>query len=526
MKASLVALLALAAAAFALTPQQVVVVYNADSALSQKTARHYASVRGIPDDNLVGLRGLSRRDVSRADFDSKIVEPLLSTARERNWRLPAAVSRGGRRPMYAMVLMPDLPLRVQELPGSDGKVPAPFIPQTRAAIDSELALLGTRYELKSGLNNPVYESEKRFRETPPAVLSVCRIDAPDEKTIRRMIDDPARVEKLGLWGWVVVDSGGKYPMGDKWMREVASLAQRAWQPLFHESSGKTLPHAFPMMKRVAVYFGWYANPANGPFAPSAPAAFRFEPGAVAFHLHSFSCTSLHKTDDWVPALLQRGAAVTAGNVAEPTLHASLRPDIFYNRLLRGYSVAEAGLMATPALSWQGVVMGDPLYRPFAARTVNRVPRDDSFVQWSLMAAECRGNFESMQGKLRRFLAGREGALFAEMFAWFCLENGSASHAAKYFRLALNGSTRPEDKLRTRLMYITTMYARGEEAEAKEMMRRCLDDNVKSPYHAAIDATADVVFRVERERERVEKAAREAEAKARKQAEAQASPKQQ
>lgn len=501
--------LLMSAFACALTPQQVLVVYNAGSPLSKKAAVRYAEVRRVPSENLVGLKGVGKGDVSREQFDSLIRRPLLEAAQEKSWRLPTAVSLGGRKPVYAMVLMPDLPMRVQELPGPDGKVPAPFIPQTRASIDSELSLLGARYELNSGLNNPSFRAERRFADSPPEVLSVCRIDAPDEKSIMRMIEDPARVEQLGLWGWTVVDSGGKYPEGDKWMREVASLAQRAWQPLFHESSGKTLPHAFPMMQRVAVYFGWYANPANGPFSPKAPASFRFEPGAVAFHLHSYSCTSARSATDWVGALLQRGAAVTAGNAAEPTLGASLRPDIFYNRLLRGYTVAEAGLMATPALSWQGVVMGDPLYRPFAARTVNRVPERDVFVQWSLLASSCRGNFDRMQGRLNRYLVGNEGPLFAEMFAWFCLENGSASHASRYFRLALNGSRRVEDQLRNRLMYITTLYAKGEEDEAKELMQRCLDDTVKSPYRAAVDATADVVFRVERARAKAEKEAKEA-----------------
>lgn len=512
MKAWCLALLALIPTLGALTPQQVVVVYNENSALSKKAAQRYAAVRTIPRENLVGLKGLSRNDVSREQFNRLVTEPLLAAAQKNNWRLPAAISRGGRKPVYAMVLMPDLPLRVQELPGPDGKVPSPFIPQTRAAIDSELALLGARYELNSGLINPAYQTDRPFSDTPPAVLSVCRIDAPDEESIMRMITEPAQVEKRGLWGWVVVDSGGKYPEGDTWMREVASLALRAWQPLFHESSGKTLPHAFPMMRRVAVYFGWYANPANGPFSPKAPAAFRFEPGAVAFHLHSFSCTSLHKPEEWVGALLQRGAAVSAGNVAEPTLHASLRPDIFYNRLLRGYTVAEAGLMATPSVSWQGVVLGDPLYRPFAARTVNRVPKDDPFVRWSLLAAGCRGNFEQMQNKLRSHLAGEQAALFAEMFAWFCLEKGSPGQASKYFRLALNASSRLEDKLRTRLLYISSLYAKGEEEEAAQMIRRCLDDHLKSSYYAAIDATADVVLRAERERARAEKAAREAAAK--------------
>ena len=501
-----------ASVAAALTPQQVVVVYNADTELSRRSAKRYAALRRIPAENLVGLRGLKRNDVSRAGYNRLVVEPLLRLARERSWRLASAASLGGKKPVHAMVLMPDLPLRVQELPGPDGKVPTPFIPQTGASLDSELALLGAHYSLKGGVNNPSYETERRFRDSAPAALSVCRIDAPDAKTIGRMIDDPAAVEKQGLWGWVMVDSGGKYPAGDVWMREVASLAQRAWQPLFHESSAKTLPHAFPVMPRTAVYFGWYANPANGPFSHQAPASFRFERGAIAFHLHSYSATSLDAPTTWVAALLQRGASVTAGNVSEPTLFSSLRPDIFYNRLLRGYTVAEAALMATPVISWQGIVLGDPLYRPFVARTVNRVPQDDPFVQWSLMSSECRGNYERMLARMPRLLSGRHGSLFAEMFAWYCLENKAPGKAADYFRMAMNGSRKPVDNLRTRLMYISSLFAKGEQETAKELMRRCLEETLRSPHRAAVEATADVVLKEERDRERAERKKREEAAK--------------
>ena len=64
-------------------------------------------------------------------------------------------------------------------------------------------------------------------------------------------------------------------------------------------------------------------------------------------------------------MLEKGADVTVGNVYEPFLGACHRFDIFADRLLDGYTVAEASWMSMPVLSWQGVVFGDPLYRPYA-----------------------------------------------------------------------------------------------------------------------------------------------------------------
>lgn len=496
------------AVASALSPQQLVVVYNEQSALSKKAAFRYAELRRIPQENLVGLK-LSPQNINRDGYTKRVEQPLLKIAQERKWRLASAVSRGGSKDIYALLLMPDMPMRVGRVPGKHNEAP---LQKSSATLDAELALLGARYPLAGTTNNPSFETTRRFSDTPPAALSVCRIDAADEETIMRMIEEPVQVEKQGLWGWTVVDSGGPFPMGDDWIREVASLAQRAWQPLFHESSRKTIAKNFPMMRGVAVYFGWYAYPANGPFSPTAPHSFRFEPGAIAFHLHSYSCGSIKDAKMWVPALLQRGAVVSAGNADEPYLHATIHPDIFYNRLLRGYSVAEAALQATPYLSWQNLVLGDPLYRPYAARTLNRVPQDNLFVQWALMTAGCRGNYEQMLARMPRLLSGRHGAFYAEAFAWYCLENKAPGKAADYFRMAMNASSRHEDKIRNRLLYISSLFAKGEQDLAGDMMRRCLEETIRSPYYTAVEETADVVLKEERDRERAERKKLEAEAK--------------
>jgi tetratricopeptide (TPR) repeat protein len=41
-------------------------------------------------------------------------------------------------------------------------------------------------------------------------------------------------------------------------------------------------------------------------------------------------------------------------------------DIFNDRLLNGFTLAESAYMATRGLSWMTVVVGDPLYRPYAS----------------------------------------------------------------------------------------------------------------------------------------------------------------
>lgn len=497
--------LACIATAWGLTPEQVVVVYNADSPLSEKAARRYCEVRHIDVSQMVALRGVKGGDISRADFERKVKSPLLIAASGKDWRYPGQPVGG--KEMFAMVLMPDIPLRVKESPAvleerkklheaikrgeKQGKVP--WTPEEAAAVDSELMLIGALYPLRSALNNPFYKQDAAATVAHPPVMAVCRIDGPDEETIARMIFDPVRVEREGLWGWTVIDQGGPYAEGEKMFLSAAQSAQQHYQPLFYETSKKTLAASFPLMQQTAVYFGWYEYRANGPFSPTAAPDFRFAPGAVAGHLHSFSCENCKDAKQWAPALLKRGAAVTMGNVYEPFLTGCHDFGVFFDRLLKGYCVADAMLMATPLLSWQEVTFGDPLYRPFAAQKRGRFPNNNAYAEWQQLASRCAGVPETMESLIRAELGKPQGAFFAEAFAQLCAEKKKYTMAADYFRMAANAGSTPADKLRPRLMQVTCLALAKDQSTAKRLMLNILEETVNSPHRAAAEATAAVVI---------------------------------
>ncbi|MEY2546972.1 MAG: hypothetical protein QOG48_2089, partial [Verrucomicrobiota bacterium] len=147
-----------------------------------------------------------------------------------------------------------------------------------------------------------------------------------------------------------------------------------------------LPGIFPAgypKTNCALYYGWYAGQAAGPFADPK---FRFVPGAIAAHIHSFSAETLRDPNaHWVAPFLMHGAAATIGNVYEPYLQLSAHFDILSDRLLHGFTFAESAYMSVEALSWMNVAIGDPLYRPYAswlvvdqARETPRAPNDWQF----------------------------------------------------------------------------------------------------------------------------------------------------
>ncbi len=473
----------------ALEPSQVVVVYNADSVLSTKSAQRYALLRRIPANQLVALSDIKGGHISRMDFEEKIRLPLLEIGRQRGWRWPAGYSRGQKR-ILAMVLMPDLPLGIRATPRPKG-TPAPGkLREDHAAVDSELMLLGGNHPVAGAMGNPCYGKQISLGRDLPPVLAVCRIDAPDAASITRMIEDPIRVERDGLRGWTVVDQGGPYKEADNWLAAIARQAQEAGQPLFYETSKATLAEAFPLMTDTAVYFGWYTNPANGPFHPATAGDFHFAPGAVAVHLHSYSASSVKDATRWVGALLTRGAAVTAGNVFEPYLGPSLHFDVFYNRLMKGHCVAEAALMASPSTSWQCIILGDPLYRPFAAATK---PGDENACnEWTRLRREWGDDLNALRREIRKRERQLYGASLAEMFAWYCLEHKFMDDAVEFFTTACGCHRELRDRTRALIMVATVLAADGKKERALEVLRPWLASGAESPYLPALQKTHDVI----------------------------------
>ncbi|MCK5914085.1 MAG: TIGR03790 family protein, partial [Desulfuromusa sp.] len=110
----------------------------------------------------------------------------------------------------------------------------------------------------------------------------------------------------------------------------------------------------------ALYCGWYSL---GKYVD----AFDWQRGAVGYHIASSECTTLKKEGSqvWCKRMLEDGVAATIGPVTEPYVQGFPLPELFFGFLLDGYyTLAESYFLSLPYLSWQMVLIGDPLYRPF------------------------------------------------------------------------------------------------------------------------------------------------------------------
>jgi len=366
------AVLAMGASAPGQTEAERVIVLASESVPEGvAVARHYMAARGIPAANLCVVRAPAAEEISRDQFDETIWKPLRAFLAEWEGRFDVALadatlalSLGERRAKY---LVPVFGVPIKVTGYEDVKT---MYLSKAAAVDSELALLPSGgHPLVGSLVNPYFGADAPFG--PPldgGMILVSRLDGPSAAIARRLVDDALWAEQGGLKGRAYVDTRGittgGYAVGDRWLLRAASSLERAGFATEVDTRPEILPLAHPMPD-AAVYLGWYHESAAGPMTKLD---FRFNRGAIAYHLQSFTGAAIRDPKNhWVGPLLVHGACVTAGAVYEPFLTGTPSVDILVDRLLKGYSWGEAAWMAQPLVSWQMCFIGDPLYRPFARR---------------------------------------------------------------------------------------------------------------------------------------------------------------
>lgn len=373
-----------------------ILVYNRAAPEAAGLARFYAEQRHLPNDHLVGLECSTEEEISREEYDGTVAEPLRKIFFERKWWTQHEDASGrpmvGSSQIHFVALIRGMPLKIRAtaLYRGDHAESNLVGSLNQASVDSELATLGLFSRQISGpAVNPYFQSFRPIGELSGSpILLVCRLDAPTAAVVRRMIVDAVETEKSGLWGRAYVDgahnTAGGLADGDQWLKGVVKDLRRAGIPVVYDQKPAVFAEGFPL-NDCALYYGWYTGGVAGPFAEPG---FTFPRGAIAVHIHSFSASSLRHADaNWVGPLLSKGAAGSLGNVYEPYLQLTAHLDIFNDRLLHGFTLAESAYMATRSLSWMTVVVGDPLYRPYASwLQVDAKGSGDSRNDWEMYHA--------------------------------------------------------------------------------------------------------------------------------------------
>lgn len=371
----------------AVDPARVVVLVNSEDRDSRQIADFYAGQRGIPAENIVALPMSTAETIGWETFWTEIFHPLQGELIERGWISGRQASGepevgqvrhqvGGHR-MSFLVTTRGVPLRIrheEELLGDADRQRLPEVHQTnRAAVDQVLSLLAVGgFPLNGPLPNPYFQQGAPSAEVIHGIVRVSRLDGPTQRSVQNMVTSALAAEMDGLRGRAYIDlaDGRPHSRGDEWLASAgATIARHHFELSIDERRA-----VFPVLARFdapVLYFGWYARRMTGPFTLSG---FEFAPGAIGFHIHSYSATTVRSRDrEWVGPLIGKGIAATVGNVWEPYLEISHRPDLLVEALLdKGMSFGEAAWYAMPALGWQGVALGDPLYQPMKVSLARQV----------------------------------------------------------------------------------------------------------------------------------------------------------
>ena len=485
--------------------QATVVVYNRNAADSIALAYFYAKARQIPTDHLVGLECPTEEEISRADYDDTIAEPLRKAFAEREWWTlrgektePPAVRSSQ---IHFVALIRGIPLKIRPAASYTGDEPQknPAGSQNAASVDSELTVFGLfSRQISGGVRNPYFQNFRPIAELSDApLLLVSRLDGPSEAVVRQMITDAVATEKSGLRGRAYVDGGdhasGGMANGDEWLRRVVKDLRRAGIPVVYDTHSATFPSGFPM-NDCALYYGWYAGGMAGPFRDPD---FIFRPGAIAVHIHSFSASTVRSaTANWVGPLLGKGATASLGNVYEPYLELTTHLDIFNDRLLHGFTFAESAWMATPMLSWMNVAVGDPLYRPYANwLQMNPTPKNRKPDDWQMYhdfaLRNARLKPEAYLTKARAAASRAGNAPMLEDLGLIQKEAGKLAAGMSCLREARSAYSEPADMLRTVLEEADILRGQGDKQAARDLLQ-------KAESAATDSATADLLGRIEKE----------------------------
>jgi hypothetical protein len=215
----------------------------------------------------------------------------------------------------------------------------------------------------------------------------------------------------------------------------------------------------------------------GPFVEPA---FRFTPGAVAVHIHSYSASTLRDPNaNWVAPLLTKGAAATLGNVYEPYLQLTTYLDIFNERLLNGFTFAESAYMATPTLSWMNVMVGDPLYRPYgnwlqlALPGEPQKPASDWRMYHDFAVANATKPAEEYRKLARQAASRAQNGAMIEDLGLMEAQEGNWAAATNHFQQARSIYTKRDDILRVVLHEANAWAKQGKPKRGVEVVRSVL-----------------------------------------------------
>jgi len=337
-------------------PEGVLVVVNESVPGSVEVGEGYAALRSIPAENICRIRCPEEETVPRSVYEEHIREPIVEHL----------ITRGLSRRISFIVTTYGVPLKIAPGWSAGARNDAD---RMGASVDSELTLLAWRNPLRGPMPNPYLHREEPFDSTRFGIFLVTRLDGPTPDVAIGMARRAVKAEEArsyGQRGFVKLDlcPSEKDPLAGRFDEAILSnLSVIRRQSLLAGRITKPERTELPYFRPGACYntFFYLGRGARG----YDPEVFSWVQGGIGVCLDRLTAVTLRDPQRaWVPGAVQGQITATLGMVDDPGSEMYLSVGGLYRYLMAGFTWAEASYMCIPHLSWQAVVIGDPLYTPF------------------------------------------------------------------------------------------------------------------------------------------------------------------
>jgi uncharacterized protein (TIGR03790 family) len=334
----------------------VLVIINESSAESREIGTWYAQQRSLPSANLCRIRTTGAETISRDVYEREIAAPVmkhLGRGRLAETILYVVTTRG-------------VPLRIE---GSGGRT------GDQAAVDSELTLLYGRLKTPAPpptaglLPNPFFgQREVPFSHPRFPIYLVTRLAGYSVADAKALV---TRCRTATNRGRFVIDSAVETTGGNATLQRAAQLLPK----------GRTLlDRSREVLYGLDNVIGYASWGSNDPGRRKRRLGFKWLPGAIMTEFVSTNARTFQRPPDswelsdwnsknlWFAGSPQsltadyiaEGVSGASGHVYEPYLSFTPRPDYLLPAWADGRTLAESYYLSIPGLSWQNVVLGDPL----------------------------------------------------------------------------------------------------------------------------------------------------------------------
>jgi uncharacterized protein (TIGR03790 family) len=370
--------------ALAHTPQEVLVVYNANSAISTAVAEDYAKRRGVHQ--MLAIRcedsavKTANETISIEQYTTQIEQPVAAYLKQ----YPQ---------INFIVLTKGVPIRVHGASTGSRDENLPAAP-LNASVDSYLAALdyasipgAVKIAIHGsgargfGWLNRYWNAGKPFSHAEFGGYLVTRLDGYTEADAKSLVRRAIAGEKTAATGKILLDV---QPIFQFKPEDVPVQPLRVTMDIPDESDygswNADMVKAAGILKQRGIpfeldpneafvggrtnllgYFSWGSN--DPKYTAEAYQSLRFTPGSICDTAVSTSARTFLPTtggQSLIADLISNGVTGIKGYTDEPLLQAIASPSVALDRYFSGYTLAESFYSASRFVGWEDVVIGDPL----------------------------------------------------------------------------------------------------------------------------------------------------------------------